>query len=72
MTTSVRCTKPPRIAQGLSVQVARGDARGVGRGEVGGDVVMHVGDAAGHADRRLVAGGTLGDAVADRGREREL
>jgi hypothetical protein len=44
---------------------------GYGAGQVGGDVA-HVGAAVGDADRELVAGRALGDALADRLRQRDL
>ena len=59
------------VAQCAVVQVGAGDALGDGLGEVGGDLV-HVGEAVGHRDRELLAGGALGDAFADRLGEGEL
>ena len=59
------------VAQRLVVQLAGGHARGDGLGELGGDVV-HVGQAVRHAHRQLVAGGPLGDPLADRVGEGEL
>ena len=59
------------VPAGVVVQVGAGDPGGDRLGQPGGDLV-HVGQPAGHRDRDLLAGGTLGDALADRVREREL
>ena len=59
------------VAQRLVVQLARADAGGDGLGELGRDVV-HVGQAMRHPHRELVAGGPLGDPLADRVGEGEL
>ena len=59
------------VAQCTVVQVGAGDALGDRLGEVGCDLV-HVGEAVCHRDRQLLAGGALGDALADLLGEGEL
>ena len=59
------------VLQRLVVQVGAGDPLRDGLGELRGDLV-HVGEPVGHRHRDLLAGRALGDAGADRIREREL